>query len=161
MKKLVILLFLAVSTLLYGQSNSPLNYIYIPFDMSTITGTDTVLFYISNSGTQKINGFGSRIGIEIEYKSMDASDATFSFGVSNSGYTFNKYDSATYFVPYTLDPADSALVNGSIRTSSANYKASKSWNLPSNPFQWIPLKITPNSVTSGTLYIWIYQLREE
>ena len=36
MKKLiVILLFSVLSVLVHGQNNSPLNYVYIPFDMST------------------------------------------------------------------------------------------------------------------------------
>ena len=161
MRKLIVILFLALSVLVYGQRNSPLNDYYIEFDMSTITGTDTVLYYYTPTGRNPVplDAFGGRVGVEIEYKSLDANDATFDFGGSISGHGFLTLGS-DYDLPYTLNTADSAQANGSIRPSISEYKAVKWFNIPPHPFKWLPIKITKGSVTSGILYIWIYQLRE-
>lgn len=156
MKKILTALLLVVSISAFTQKNPKYSY-NVDFDMSNITGTDTVLF---TDGTKELLAFGTSVTVEIDYTGLNADDATFSVGGSNFGYTFNNLD-ATLF-PYTMNVADSAEVNGvsakaekqeSKFISATSRYTTKSWVITNHPFDYIPLKIVKGSVTSGTLRV--------
>ena len=133
--KRILLILLLFPFITFSQSSNE-----VEFDMSEISGTDTVLFFTFYSKTTT--------GIEFDYSDFDADDATLSPGNTNFGYTFNKVDDSRF--PYTLDvTTNEASVNGT--TYATLFITKDTWGS-----KYAAIKVTKGSVTSGTLtYKWV------
>lgn len=152
---LVALLLMTITT--FGQFGAPRQTYYKEIDASELVASDSVYFYEDDNQRVPFKIFGGNIAVEVEYYGVDANDATVDIGVSNFGYSFNSLDTAK--LPLLLDlQNDSLLVNGVIKGQTAGVTATKIWQstLPV-PFKYLGLKLTLNSVSSGTIKIWIYQ----
>lgn len=148
MKKLILYTMFLIPMLLSAQ---PWNrkITDIELDLSTVT-TDTALYYW---GGKPITINQGVTDVEVQYKSLDANDATIKFGYSIKGDSWNEK-----IASYTLNVADSIQIPGSKPTAgktAAFYQVSKTWTISSSSECYLIPWITLNSVTSGTLYITI------
>lgn len=150
MKKILLLIGFAIIALT-GYSRVP----YLDsIDVSLITSTDSVYFIPLSRAN-----FGSDWGIEFEYSTLNASDATISVGISNFGNTFTPYEAMNAIV---LNVAtDTAAVNGAAPGISARVlqpatTATDASNTPLT-FNYLAIKVAKGSVTSGKIYYIIRQ----
>ena len=146
MKNLIITITFLIPMLLSAQLSSR-KIIDIELDVSTIT-TDTALYYW---GGKPITINPGITDVEIQYKTLDANDATIKFAYSIKGNSWNEKISS-----YTMNTADSIQIPGSIPDggkTTAFYQASKTWTITASSECYLIPWITLNSVTEGTLYI--------
>ena len=150
MKKILLLVGFAIIALT-GYSRGP----YLDsIDVSLITSTDSVYFIPLNRAN-----FGSDWGIEFEYSTLNASDATISVGISNFGNTFTPYESVNAIV---LNVAtDTTSVNGSAPGISKRtlQPATFATDASMTPlvFNYLAIKVVKGSVTTGKIYYIIRQ----
>lgn len=157
MKKLALILAVLMPLVAFSQFGAPRHTYYKEIVVDSITGTDSVYFYEDDNQRTPFKIFGGNVAVEVDYYTLDDNDATLDFGGSNFGYSFNSLDADS--LPLLLDlQNDSTNVNGAIKGQTSGVKATKPWVSPTPvPFKYLAIKLTLNSVTSGTIKVWIYQ----
>jgi len=155
MKKIAFLIGFMVTMMSFGQFSAPRLHYYKEIIIDSVSGTDSIYVYEDDNERTPFKIKSGYVGIIVEYYSVDDNDATFDIGVSN-GYSFNSIDTAK--LPLLLDlQNDSASVNGVLKGNTAGVTATKTWKSDYPvPYENLAFKLILNSVSSGTVKLWIY-----
>ena len=130
MKKILFLFLMFLSVSSYGQ--------FLALDVSTITGTDTTIYRPANGTTL----------VTFDFTTFNANDAQLDVGYTHNSVSFvtAEADSANLYLNKTTYTKST---NGYTRNRVAFIPSGGKWYGPMLAF-----KLTKNSVTAGTLYVW-------
>jgi len=131
-KLMILLLFLIVPILLFGQKTWETDSIVV----ADLTGVDTTVFV-------RFYSYGD-YSIQFDYSNFDADDATISLGNSNDGTSFDKIDDAR--VPYTLDVTTNDYVDEAGATRATVTFEGDAWRTI-----YLGIKLTIGSVTTRSI----------
>lgn len=121
----------------------------IVIDMSSFID-DTVLY--AWQGKEFIARGADLIKVELDYSNLNASDATFSFGVTDFGDTYNEASASASTFPFTMNYDTDTISLNSAR-HAGNVKASKMFSIKDLPSENFAIWLDRGSVSSGYLKI--------